>query len=611
MTISLDFAWPASPPTLVEDFFVGAWHPEHRLEVAFGQPPDTVRPCLALGRNWCAVSNTSALLPDGRGLVHRAPASLADEPAKAKAVVFRGYLLEPPIQSWSDSALVYGYWAAEASRLHNGVFAAVRIEDSRLELVNDAFGIAPLYYRQLANGVVLFASSPRYLRCPGDALDPLAARMLMHRGSLCGDVSLAPGVLRVPAGSRILFSSRGPSLDRWFPFASLPAGERPIDAQAVERVEQALHVAVARSLQLMPGACHHLPLSSGHDSRRLLALLQRERASFQAVTLRRIHRGLWELDGRYAAQMARDFGFAHEVLPCASPPEYAQDDRCCRLLWSSELSEHSWMLPLVRRLRPHPSLVFDGLGGDIFNNTGFGIAELHTIPEQDKLAAIAEHSLPAAADAVLKPDAWVSLQQARCHLIETLEFLPPGKNRSDYAFVLTRSRRSVGAWSQNLLPPGHLAVYPYLDLEYIQASMEYDPLDKLKATLQARCLERYWPQYFAYPGTRRVPADLAPEDGSLLARWSRAKLDQLRSECRSPVTLAEARACLRPSRYCLALLSATSGAVKTRCAWWLEPLLTLLSWENQAVSCWKDQPATHDAAAGFSSTESLYGRHDE
>jgi asparagine synthetase B (glutamine-hydrolysing) len=591
MTISLDFTWPLSPPAPVEDFFVGAWHPEHRLEVALGQPPDTVRPRLALGRNWFALSNTSAFFPDGRGLVHPAPADLPDEPSKARAVVFRGYLLEPPIQSWSDSALIYGYWAAEASRLHNGVFAAVRIENSRLELVNDAFGIAPLYYRQLANGVVLFATSPRYLRCPGDALDPLAARMLMHRGSLCGDVSLTPGLLRVPAGSRILFSSRGPSLDRWFPFSSLPAGERPIDAQAVERVEQALHVAVARSLQLMPGACHHLPLSSGYDSRRLLALLQRERASFQALTIRRFHYNTWELDARFAAQMARDFGFAHEVLPCPSPPEYAHDDRCCRLLWSSELSEHSWILPLVRRLRPHPSLVFDGLGGDILGYSGFAIAEFHTLPGPEQLAAIAEQSLPAYADAVLRPDAWGSLQHARRYLIETLEFLPPGKNRCDYAFMLIRSRRSVGAWSQNLLPPGHLAVYPYLDLDYIQTSMEYDPLDKYDPTLQGRCLQRYWPHYYAYPGTHCVPADLAPEAGSLALRWSRAKLDQLRSECRSPVTLAEARAFLQPARYCLAQLSATTAAIKTRCRWWLEPLLTLLSWDNQAASCWTDRPA--------------------
>jgi hypothetical protein len=72
MTISLDFTWPASPPTLVEDLFVGARHPERRLEVALRPPPDTVWPCLALGRNWFALSNTSAFFPGVRGLVHSA-----------------------------------------------------------------------------------------------------------------------------------------------------------------------------------------------------------------------------------------------------------------------------------------------------------------------------------------------------------------------------------------------------------------------------------------------------------------------------------------------------------------------------------------------------------
>ncbi len=78
--------------------------------------------------------------------------------APSLAVAFRGYLVEPPIHSYSPSDNILHYWKTSTIlSQHNGVFSAACIRGSGkvLELVCDAFGMAPLYYRALDDAIML------------------------------------------------------------------------------------------------------------------------------------------------------------------------------------------------------------------------------------------------------------------------------------------------------------------------------------------------------------------------------------------------------------------------------------------------------------------------
>jgi hypothetical protein len=240
-----------------------------------------------------------------------------------------------------------------------------------------------------------------------------------------------------------------------------------------------------------------------------------------------------------------------------------------------------------------PSLVFDGLGGDIFGNSGFGIPEHYTMPESAKLCAIAAEALPAYSG-VLRESAWASLEDARAALVDHLRFLPARKNLSDYAFLLIRARRGTGPWGQHLLPAGHLPVYPYFDLDHIRVTMRFDSLDKLAhnltRTLQIRCLETFWPRYHKFPGSRRIPPDVKPGSPEHNNRLMIARLDQMRSECRLPALLSDAAERLLPARYVQAVAAGASNRMKLRIHWWLDRLLMLEAYRTQA-------PAGHSVLA--------------
>jgi hypothetical protein len=581
----LSFSWPDAPPQpFHEEFFWGVWHASARLHVEYDTPPSNVSPIVISGHNFFLVSNDSTL-HHGAGLVHSAAAHSSQ--TRLNAIAFRGYVVEPPVHGWSATADVCAYWSRDLPRSHNGIFAAARITARELEFVTDAFGISPLYYRECSNGLVLFATAPRYLCFPGDGVDPLAARMLLHRYEVGADASLVPGVQRCKPGHVIRFDGTAKTERPWFAFDRLPVGSHPITPAGVEAAEEAFQVAMNRCLRLMPATEHHLPFSSGHDSRRILVALLERKIPFQAITMRLRNKQYRDLDGRFTAEMAAALGFPHEVHELVPPRQYGLDDRLIRLLFSSELSEHAWMPEMIRHFRPHASLVFDGLGGDIFGNTGFAIPDLHRIPEGSKLDQLPKAFLPDTADSPFRRDAFVPLEAARAVLADQFRILPDAPNTVDYAFVLTRARRGVGPAMQYLPPAGYVTVYPYFDLDHIQVTMQLDSLDKIKQTLQSRCLEAFWPQYLAFPGSRRIPPDIPEGPAEFKLSRVLACTDQMRSECYQPSILPEARSILPLSRHFQAVAAGVSRTLKHRIKWWLDPVLMILSAQRQAQPCWR------------------------
>ena len=169
---------------------------------------------------------SNRLSRDGPSLVHE---GLARD---TQALAFRGYVLEPPLHSWSPATQLLDYWNSRRN-VHNGVFAVARISDDgrSLYLTTDAFGVSPLYWRRLPNGLVLFSTSARYLRVANDKLDEYSARLFMHRGALAGNASLLDGVERVAPGVGVSFKGERTESIAWFDWSTLPPGieEQPTD----------------------------------------------------------------------------------------------------------------------------------------------------------------------------------------------------------------------------------------------------------------------------------------------------------------------------------------------------------------------------------------------
>ena len=502
MTIlRVEFRWPAPDASVPRDnFFLGIWHSSRSLDVSWaGVPPTPIR--TASGRNWALASAVSPF---------HSPGSLIHASADGRlAVAFRGYLVDSPLHSYSAGDALVAYWAQHWRRQHNGVFSAACVRDDRAELMlaADLFGFSPLYYA-VWEGAVVFSTNPRLLANPQGQPDYIAWRGLLESGFLASDRTLSESIRRLPAGHVLCADRNGTTLDSWLTLESLPTGERPLDARGVEEVEQSFHRAMERCLALGDLGVL-LPLSSGHDSRRILGALLQRGQPFEAVTSRVFHKDR-DLDARYASEMARDLGLRHRIVEPAPPAAFALDDRARRILTDAETGMHSWVPQLMRSLPAAPTLLLDGIAGDILGNPGFRIPGLYESRAKD-IEIILDASLPGAFDKVLGAGTWPDTAAVRDDLRAYLERLPQQVNLAEFAFILLRQRRATAPWSQALLPPGHVAVCPFLDLDYLKLLLSFVPADKHAVVLQRRCLAEFWPELYRYPGTRDIPASVPPE----------------------------------------------------------------------------------------------------
>jgi len=573
--------WPGDlPASECDNFFLGAWHPSGSLYVEWeGTPPARVE---RRGPNWFLASAASPLHPPGTGLVHGGA-------ARSIAVAFRGYVL-PHLHSYSPADEVVTYWEVRSHAEHNGVFSAAVIGagGNTLTLSTDVLGMGPLYYRTLGD-LVLFSTNPRYLATRGDRPDLLAWRSLVQASWIVGDRSLSEEVRRVPGGHAIRFSRDGQHQLHWFDFDRLPGGTRPVEPGAVGEVEEVFQQAMNRCLGLAGGGIT-LPLSSGFDSRRILAALVHRRVDFQAITKRIFQRDYRDLDGRFASEMAREFGFRHTVVEPGGVDQYVADDRARRLLVDSETRDHTWFLHLRRRLPAHPSLFFDGIAGDILGNpvgwqvlTGLGVESRSS---EDEAEAIATHAITPGFDSVLSRDRWPSVSDLRADLRDYLHAWAPRENLGELAFLLLRQRRNTSLWSQQLLPPGHVPVCPYLDLDYLKLLLSFRSTEKHATAFQRACLREFWPAYYRYPGNRDVPPEMPPGSPALTNERTRRCREALWEEISTDDSLAGLRELLNVKGRVRLGLSRWSTSVAKRSDWCLMPILELVARQARRQGCW-------------------------
>lgn len=578
--VLIRFRWPGvGPGGECDNFFFGVWHPHRTIRVELVGTPAGM--CThRRGRNWLLASAVSPLHPPGTGLLHAAPEG-------SLAVGFRGYIL-PRLHSYSSSADILAYWARQRCAEHNGVFSAVVIDEHSMTLVTDVLGMGPVYYRSLG-GAVVFATNPRYVTADDAAPDLVAWRSLLQTSWIVGDRALCQGVKRLPAGHVLRASREGLKVVRWFDFDKLPSGTKAVGQGAVAEVEEALDRAVSRCLELEAGGVV-LPLSSGFDSRRMLALMMKKQVDFRAITYRGYQKSHRDLDAQFATQMARDFGFPHVTVEAKSREEYVSDDVVRRILVHAEALDHSWAVRVMKALPSRPGLFFDGIAGDILGDpVGWNVhvgLEVEARSGSAEVDAIASHSVKDTFDSVLREGVWPSAEEVRRTIREYVASFLPRSNLGELAFLLLRQRRAISPWSQQLLPAGHVAVCPYLDLDYLRLLLGFRSVDKHEVKFQRACLREFWPELYRYPGNRDIPDDLPPGSPELANVRAVSCYAPLREEVRASDRARELRELLSVKGRLALRMSDVSRTVQLRSRWYLHPLLELVS--RQSVEpCWK------------------------
>ncbi|MFL6675148.1 MAG: hypothetical protein ACJ8LG_17895 [Massilia sp.] len=513
---------------------------------------------------------TSAATANGKGLVHDiGPAT----------VLFRGYESELGVHSYSNADRLGQL--AEPSRLNNGAFAYIKFNQNTGTAIvkSDAFGVAPLFHRQSGNSH-FFASHPGLIHFPGDQADLTSWLSMLQNGHVLSDRSFYEGISRFPAGTQMTITAGDVRTERWFRFEDLPAGSEKIDDQAFQVVEDAYRNAMERCLKL-DGESITVPFSSGFDSRRFFAFLQQKKVPFKAVTCQTFHRKKgkdYDIDSYFAPKIATAFGVDCELVTAATAEELKADTTRRQALIGTETFMHAWAVPLMRWLEKRPpSIVFDGLAGDTFGNSGFEIDGLHETHERDATLLVNETVKPHVFGQLsgVFPSVAAFTDQYKAYLNQ----FPGNLNQAELAFLQARTRRCISPWITMMHPPGHVIVFPYYDMEFVRATLAYHPAEKYKWFFQKECLKRFYPEYFDFEGSRNLPADHPP-------------LAEAESRSRDAVaahfaygdfsTIAEALKYLSLKNKGLLLLSLLSRTLRERRDWLFRPLLLLVKTQRQA-----------------------------
>ncbi len=495
------------------------------------------------------------------------------------SILFRGYEASLSVHSYSAAAEREKLTAP--GLLTNGVFAYLKFDCTTKQAVirSDAFGVAPLFFRR-SGAAWLFASHPGLLHFTGDQVDLNAWLSMLQRGQMLDEQSFYSEIARFPAGTQMTINGSSEVFERWFSFALLPHGNQPIDDSTFETVENAYRSAMGRCLGLDLKE-KTLPLSSGYDSRRFLGTLVQRNVAFLAVTCQAFHSKNgrdYDIDAHFAPKIAAAFGVPCELVAAVPIEGIAADSERREALIGTETFDHDWAVPLMRWLatRP-PSMVFDGLGGDTFGNSGFEINGLHESPEKDADLLVNHAAKPYLFK--LLSSRFPRPAEYKATYRNYLAQFPSTLNQAELAFLQSRTRRGISPWITMMHPPGHVVVFPYFDVEFVRATLTFHPAEKYRWFLQKECLRRWYPDFFDFPGTRNLPKDYQP----LPAATSLARKREVEGYLYGELpTVIESLKYLSFSNKVLLLLAKVFPILPTKRDWLFQPLLSLVSTKRHA-----------------------------
>jgi asparagine synthase (glutamine-hydrolysing) len=432
--------------------------------------------------------------------------------------------------------LLHGFEQAGQSffcGLH-GMFAAAIWDRTarRLILVNDRFGMKPLYYARLS-GRILFASEIKALLVAsgvGRRSHPRGLAQFFTYGQLLGTDTLLEGVCLLPAAGWLTYETQNgrAAIDRYWRLRPASAPRRT-DTDILDGITQAFTRAVERRTR--GTARLGLSLSGGLDARTILAVIDPERP-VTTVSL-----GIeGSLDLRCAREMARlaRRPFHPYVLKIDFLSRFEEHLRhMVHLTDGQYLSQCIVMptLPFYRELGV--DVLLRGHAGELMHmtkayNFSFDLEALALRDAAGLEAWLFRHlrtyMLEGAGDDLFaRPyrgqfDA-LALESLRECLSES-EGVDPPQQRIAHLFLAQRSRRET-ALSLAKLGSVVETRLPYLDNDLIGALLAAPPRLKLGETIQAHILRRHMPAFLGV-----VNANTGAQLGAsrLVRRFAQARL---------------------------------------------------------------------------------------
>ncbi len=393
------------------------------------------------------------------------------------------------------------------TREADGCFVSGCIDSSEdaARLCTDPFGLHPLYYIRLYDGVVFSSSLDALIRSGVTelTLDMVGICQFVHYEHFLGNRTFFKEVKRFEQGKELSYDMELHD-SSWDWNYQLPIVEKDIteSEDALPLLERSLKRAVQRRVA---GADHiTCLLSGGFDSRALAAIMKKLKLDFSTHTT-------YGDEGRTVDAMAAEA--VSSTLEIDNHYHDLQTDyleafwRRKASLIQHETQMHTWMYKMADEL-PSDALNIDGLGGDQFLTTLKPITH-------DRLWKIIDggwegiqkssfnwywpnHSI----NRIFKDQFLDSFNR---NLLESHEeeFASTGGNEGNYLFFFlrNRNRRGIGCSPALMLSHQGTTMTPYYDKEFVELCLRLDERIKFRGRLHKRLIEHIDPSLSEIPSS--------------------------------------------------------------------------------------------------------------
>lgn len=476
-----------------------------------------------------------------------------------------------------------------------GTFSFVLAFENEVFIGTDSMGFYPLYYTpgknfNFANSITHLKHRLTNLSINWDAWDEL----LNGSNDILGEKTVFSEISRLRPGQTLHLQNEKLHIIE-NKFFTAPAMISDVN-EYIEENNKILRDFMTQSALAQKERPCVIPLTSGHDSRRLAVTASSSRLNYQSITQKTRDKSGYDKDTFVSKQLSKLLNITtHQTLNMPSE-QVIQYHKAYRDYWTGfESPEHEWSINIIDSL-PQNSFIFDGIIGDITVNNSNQINDPSFIDVMHNPKKLVEKIYQGSKQYSINPS--LLNFDRRSTIKEELMRFTPGLNQLYLFKTFNRGRRNIGSWFHPFLQKGHNVSLPYANPEFFSQALSLDESLRFKSYYQLECLKKINPLAADLPSSRdSSPPDFWRDAGANKTTTCAKSFSQLQV----PLTAVWPNLEITRKEFILDQLGSAVFPVKTieSRGWRLRPLQRLalfISWLNTDES---ELPALFDGEPPF------------
>lgn len=415
----------------------------------------------------------------------------------------------------------------------NGVFVIAIFDkrQNRLFIINDRYGMRPLYYHIDESGIV-FASEIKAV-----IMDPRIDRIVdwdfwkdyFSYGYAIGNKTPLKDITALPNATILEFSDGKLSLHKYWDYDHIIVDhKRSREETIIEGVE-----VLKRVMQRQTDGLKRCMvfLSGGYDSRMIAAGIKQYSGipgtDIKAFTIPKNDVGIRTFDDkdvRYSSQVSKILGIDHVIV--GYEPRYFER-YLEKFIYEQEglCFENMWMIPLIGSLDAADSglVNFDGIAGDVFLKAGYLLkpsvdynndlsnSRMTRKLDDEKLSIVIGEKLLGFSNVDIfsvmpffNEDIQKRLDPDFDSIYEELRTIDGSENKVKVFQAKNRTKNAICLQPSNLIMRKNFSRMPFCDNEFVEFALSI-PVDmKLRNDIYRKILDRSFPMLKDAPTTNDV-----------------------------------------------------------------------------------------------------------